>query len=103
MLEMRGALEAALVRSQMMALTLGQAAGLEGFAAAEIGTYDEGAFGHVFAERPVFATPPATMAAEAGQHIQNGAGVEAGYRLAGYTQEEAALAAQADAVTGIEQ
>lgn len=53
-LDVRGSLERALVRAQMMALTLGQAAGLEGFAAADIGTYETGDFGHVFVERAVF-------------------------------------------------
>lgn len=53
-LDMRGSLERALVRAQMMALTLGQAAELEGFAEADIGTYDKGDFGHVFVERAVF-------------------------------------------------
>lgn len=53
-LDVRGALERALVRAQQMALTLGQMAELDGFAAADIGTYEAGDFGHVFAERDVF-------------------------------------------------
>jgi hypothetical protein len=53
-LDVRGALERALVRAQQMALTLGQKAELDGFAPADIGTYETGGFGHVFAERDVF-------------------------------------------------
>ena len=53
-LDVRGALERGLVRAQQMALTLGQVAGLAGFEAAEIGSYEDGDFGHAFAERDVF-------------------------------------------------
>jgi hypothetical protein len=53
-LDVREALERALVRAHQMALTLGQKAELDGFAAADIGTYETGDFGHVFAERDVF-------------------------------------------------
>jgi len=37
------------------------------------------------------------------QHTQNGVGIEAAYRLAGFTEEEATLAMRGDAVDGIEQ
>ncbi len=59
-LDVRWSLEAALVRAQMMALTLGQLAKLEGFSEQEIGRYDKGDFGHTFAERDVFE--PSVMA-----------------------------------------
>lgn len=62
-LDVRGALERALVRAQQMALTLGQAAELEGFEAADIGTYEAGDFGHVFAARDVFEPTLAAKAA----------------------------------------
>lgn len=52
-LDVRGALERALVRAQQMALTLGQRAELPGFAAADVGTYEAGDFGHGFAAREV--------------------------------------------------
>lgn len=53
-LSMRETLERALVRAQMMALTIGQVAGLPGFAPGEIGTYESGDLNHVFEERDVF-------------------------------------------------
>lgn len=53
-LDVRGALERALVRAQQMALTLGQKAELAGFAPTDVGTYEAGDFGHAFAERDVF-------------------------------------------------
>ena len=102
-LEMREVLEGALVRAQMMALTLGQVAGLDGFSAAEIGTYDEGDFGHTFAPRPVFAKSSTTKVTEAGGHIDNGVEVQAAYELAGYSQAEAEMAARISAVAGLEQ
>ena len=101
--EMRDVLEAVLVRAQMMALTLGQAAELKGFAVADIGKYENGDFGHTFAERPVFATPTTVMAAEAGQHIANGVALGGAYRLAGYSEAEAKVATQMDATPGVEQ
>lgn len=61
--DMRGLLERALVRAQMMGLTLGQIAGLEGFSEKEIGRYEKGDFGHVFAERDVFEPSVMAMAA----------------------------------------
>lgn len=61
-LDMRETLERGLVRAQMMALTLGQRAQLDGFAPSEIGTYETGGLGHAFAKRDVFE---ATLAAKA--------------------------------------
>lgn len=62
-LDARGALERALVRAQQMALTMGQMAGLAGFAAADIGAYEAGDFGHVFTARDVFEPTLAAKAA----------------------------------------
>lgn len=87
-LEMRGTLEAALIRAQMMALTLGQVAGLEGFAPADIGTYDAGDFGHTFAERPVFEKTAAAKAAEVRELTTAGATIEGAARLAGYSEQQ---------------
>jgi hypothetical protein len=50
--EVRGALESALIRAQKMALTIGAAAKLEGFSG--IGTYEAGDFEHSFEPREVF-------------------------------------------------
>ncbi len=87
-LEMRETLEAALVRAQMMALTLGQVAGLEGFEPAEIGTYDRGDFGHVFAERPVFEKLATAKAAEVRELTAAGATIEGAARVAGYDERQ---------------
>ncbi len=53
-LEVRGNGEAAMIRAQQMALTIGREAGLfdEG-----IGTYEAGDFDHTFKERPVIVVP----------------------------------------------
>lgn len=87
-LEMRRTLEAALVRAQMMALTLGQVAGLEGFSEQEIGTYDKGDFGHTFAARPVFQKTAGEMAAEVGELVGAGATIEGAARVAGYNEQQ---------------
>lgn len=87
-LEMRWTLEAALERAQMMALTLGQVAGLAGFAPTEIGTYDAGDFGHTFAERPVFEKSAAARAAEAAALVAAGATIEGAARVAGYSDQQ---------------
>lgn len=87
-MEVRGALEAALVRAQMMALTLGQVAGLEGFGEQEIGTYDTGNFGHKFAERPVFEKPAGAKAAEVRDLTAGGATLEGAARVAGYDEQQ---------------
>lgn len=89
-LEMRDGLERALVRAQMMALSIAQVAELEPdvFGADVIGTYDDGRTDHVFAERPVFGRSRAAMVTEAGQHVVNGVALEGSYRMAGYGEEE---------------
>ena len=87
-LEMRSVLEPALVRAQMMALTIGQVAGLAGFSAAEIGRYDDGDFGHVFAERPVFEKSPTAKVAEVSGLTAAGATIEGAATVAGYTEQQ---------------
>lgn len=87
-LEMRGTLEAGLVRAQMMALTLGQVAGLAGFSEQEIGTYDAGDFGHTFAARPVFQKTAGEMAAEVRDLTAGGATLEGAARVAGYNEQQ---------------
>ena len=73
------------------------------FGESVIGTFDDGRTEHEFVERPVFPKTAAAKAAEALQHTQNGVGIEAAYRLAGFTEEEATMAMRGDEVTGIEQ
>jgi len=73
-LDARGALERALVRAQQMALTLGQMAGLAGFAAADVGTYEAGDFGHVFTARDVFEPTLAAKAAALNEGVDSGGG-----------------------------
>jgi hypothetical protein len=104
-LTLRAGLERALARAQMMAISIAQVAGVapEVFARERIGTYEDGRIEHVFAPRPVFARTALARATEAALHIQNGVGLSAAYRLAGYTEEEATMAEQVDAVTGMEQ
>ena len=104
-LEMRAELARALVRAHMMAFTIAQVAGVapDVFGESVIGTFDDGRTEHEFVERPVFPKSAAAKAAEALQHTQNGVGIEAAYRLAGFTEEEATLAMRGDDVTGIEQ
>lgn len=104
-LEMRAELARALVRAHMMAFTIAQVAGVapDVFGESVIGTFDDGRTEHEFVERPVFPKTAAAKAAEALQHTQNGVGIEAAYRLAGFTEEEATMAMRGDEVTGIEQ
>ena len=73
------------------------------FGAAVIGTYEDGRIEHVFNERPVFTRTSLAKAAEAAQHVANGASIEAAYRLAGYSEAEAMMIARSDMVDGIEQ
>lgn len=101
-LEMRDGLERGLARAQMMALTVAQVAGLEPgvFGPERIGTFEDGRIEHVFAARDVFPKSAAAMAAEAAQHVANGAGIEAAYQLAGYSDTDALAVAQIDTVGG---
>lgn len=104
-LALRASLERALSRAQMMAISIAQLAGVvpDVFGPGVIGTYEDGRIEHVFAPRPVFERSSAAKAADAAQHVANGVGIEAAYRLAGFTDEEATLAMRGDEVTGIEQ
>jgi hypothetical protein len=54
--EVRGNLEAGLVRADMMALTIGATLGIEGFS--DLGTFDSGKLDHSFETRPIIATDP---------------------------------------------
>ena len=104
-LTLRSVLERTLVRAQMMAISIAQLAEVRPdiFGAAVIGTYEDGRIEHVFNERPVFTRTSLAKAAEAAQHVANGASIEAAYRLAGYSEAEAMMIARSDVVDGIEQ
>ena len=104
-LAMRSHLERALTRAQMMAITIAQVAGVrpEVFGADRLGTFEDGRTEHVFAPRPVFEKSATAKTAEAESHVRNGVAIGPAYRLAGFTDEEAAAAIQADEVAGIEQ
>jgi hypothetical protein len=95
-LEVRDGLERALERAQMMALSIAQLAGLPGFDMATIGTYEAGNLEHEYAQRGVFEKPSILRAQEAGQHINNGMGLEAAYTLAGYAPEQIEAALRTD-------
>lgn len=104
-LDTRSQLERALVRAQMMAITIAQASELRPdlFAAERAGTYDGGMTNHEFAEREVFAKSAMEKALEAGQHVTNGVAIKPAYRLAGYSNAEAEEAMRADMVDGVTQ
>jgi len=105
----RAVLERMLVRAQMMALTIGQLAGLDGFDAGRIGTFEAGAFKHTFRPRPVFTfkddvQKEAERAAVLDTLVRAGAGIEGAVSLPGlgYTEEEQAALIQSD-VPGVAQ
>lgn len=89
-LDMRGSLERALVRGQMMALTLGQQAGLDGFSVADIGSYETADFGHVFVEREVFEKSAKAKAEELKELVAGGASIEGAAKVAGYSDAQIA-------------
>ena len=102
---MRAGLERMLARAQMMAISIAQLADVrpDVFGADVLGTYEDGRIEHAFNERPVFTRTSLAKAAEAAQHVANGASIEAAYRLAGYSEAEAMAIARSDVVDGVEQ
>lgn len=56
--EARGNGEEALVRAHMMALTIAQNLGLDGFSSSQIGTYENDDFWHEFEDREIIPTTP---------------------------------------------
>ena len=99
-LAMREALELALSRAQMMALSIGQLAGLVGFEAGAIGTWEDGGIVHGFEEREVFTPTITMMAAAVKELVAAGMPLRLAMREAGFGEEalgdlEAESAAQA--------
>ncbi len=87
-LELRGALERSLVRAQMMAISIAQAAGLEGFDAATVGSWAAGTIEHAFAARDVFETPMAIKATTLKELVAAGWPVKLAMRRAGFSEED---------------
>lgn len=87
-MEMRDGLERALVRAQMMAISIAQLAGLEPevFARERIGSFEDGTTEHVFTPRPVFPKSAAARATEAGALVALGASIEGAATVAGYDE-----------------
>lgn len=83
-IEARGAAEAALKRADMMALDIGQTAGLF----SGLGTYEQGAFDHTFRDRPVFEIDSSDRATVFGLWTQAGAPDEYALREIGETQDD---------------
>lgn len=82
--EVRAILERALVRAQMMALTIGQVAGLEMFAREQIGVYENGELDHQFARRDVFTMSEELQAVMLKNLISAGIPVKLAMKMAGY-------------------
>ena len=104
-LALRDGLARALVRAQMMAITIAQVGGVlpEVFARQQLGTYEDGRTEHVFSPAPVFARSSMAMTVEAAQHVANGVAIGQAYRLAGYSEAAVETAMQLDASPGVVQ
>jgi hypothetical protein len=86
LLETRGNGEAALVRADQMALSIGQAAGLfDG-----LGTYEAGDFEHGFAERPVLKLSDGERANLVGAWVKAGVPLRTALKRVGWSAEEIA-------------
>jgi hypothetical protein len=87
-LEVRGSLERALVRAQMMAISIAQAAGLPGFEPDVVGSWEAGTIEHGFEERDVFETPMAIKATTMKELVAAGWPVKLAMRRAGFSEED---------------
>ncbi len=88
MIEVRGNAESALIRADQMALTIGQAAGIEGFTG--LGDYDSGDFEHTFIEREVIPTPEFEKASAVQQWVAAKVPLVSALRRSGWTEEQIA-------------
>ena len=84
LLEARGNAEAALVRADAMALTIGQAVGIF----AGLGEYAAGAFEHGFAERPALKLTDEQRAALVTAWVKAGVPMRTALRRVGWSQDE---------------
>lgn len=89
-LELRDSLERGLVRAHMMAVSIAQAAGMDGFDASTIGSWEAGTLEHVFAERDVFETPLAIKAAQLKELVAAGMPLKLAMLEAGFSEERIA-------------
>lgn len=87
-IEARGNAETALARLNAMALTIGQAGGLEGFSKDKIGTYEGGGFEHIFTERPVIALSEEDRATIIKGYTGAGVPLVTAARRAGFSEDE---------------
>lgn len=84
LLEARGNAEAALVRANQMALTIGQNAAIfEG-----LGNYEAGDFDHTFADRPAIAMPEAQRAELVASWVKAGVPLRTALRRVGWSEED---------------
>lgn len=83
-IEARGNAEAALVRANQMALTIGQNAGLF----TGLGTFEAGNFDHEFGDREVIATTGQDKAETVKAYKDAGVPLPSALRLAGFTEAE---------------
>lgn len=85
-LDVRGLLETGLARADAMALTMGAAAGLEGFTG--LGTYEAGDFEHSFAPRDVIPMSDIDKAELVQAWVNTGMPLATAMRRAGFSQDE---------------
>ena len=100
-LEVRETLERALVRSQQMAVSIAQVAGLDGFAPETVGSWEAGTLEHTFTERDVFETPAMMKATILKELVAAGMPFKMAMSEAGYSEaqvEEYDAAAAEDAL-----
>jgi hypothetical protein len=87
LLEARGNAETALVRADQMALTIGIASGIFDPA---LGTYEAGAFDHIFADRPVLTTSEGERSAQVKVWVEAGLPLRAALKRVGFSDDEVA-------------
>lgn len=93
--EARGNAETALARADAMALTIAQVAKLPGFGVNEIGTYEEGAYAHRYAQRDVVPMTESEQAEIDLSRVERvtawtnaGLTIESAMRLEGFSEAE---------------
>lgn len=84
LIEARGNAEAALIRAQQMALTIGQATGLF----SGLGSYEAGDFEHTFTERPVLTLAELERAQVVQTYVAGGVPLTTATQRAGWSEAE---------------
>jgi hypothetical protein len=85
LLEARGNAEGALIRADQMALTIGIAGGIFDEA---LGTYEDGALDHMFADRPVLTTSESERAKQVEVWVKSGLPLRSALRRVGFSEDE---------------